>query len=62
MIMIPSSIVYFILGFVSCLALIIVWVIISINKENKNRKEIIDKLTTNFVNSLKEKDDDDEEE
>lgn len=59
--MIPSSIVYFILGFVSCLALIIVWAIISINKENKNRKEIIDKLTTNFVNSLKEKEDDGEE-
>ena len=59
--MIPSSIVYFILGFVSCLALIIVWAIIYINKENKNRKEIIDKLTTNFVNSLKEKDDDGEE-
>lgn len=58
--MIPSSIVYFILGFVSCLALIIVWVIISINKENKKRKEIIDKLTTNFVNSLKEKDDEEE--
>lgn len=58
--MIPSSIVYFILGFVSCLALIIVWAIISINKENKNRKEIIDKLTTNFVNSLKEKDDEEE--
>jgi hypothetical protein len=38
-----------------------VWAIISINKENKNRKEIIDKLTTNFVNSLKEKDDDGEE-
>ena len=59
--MIPSSIVYFILGFISCLALIIVWVIISINKENKNRKEIIDKLTTNFINSLKEKEDDGEE-
>lgn len=58
--MIPSNIVYFILGFVSCLALIIVWAIISINKENKNRKEIIDKLTTNFVNSLKEKDDEEE--
>lgn len=58
--MIPSSIFYFILGFVSCLALIIVWAIISINKENKNRKEIIDKLTTNFVNSLKEKDDEEE--
>ena len=58
--MIPSSIVYFILGFVSCLALIITWVIISVNKENKNRKEIIDKLTTNFVNSLKEKDDEEE--
>lgn len=58
--MIPSSIVYFILGFVSCLALIMVWAIMSINKENKNRKEIIDKLTTNFVNSLKEKDDEEE--
>lgn len=58
--MIPSSIVYFILGFVSCFTLIIVWAIISINKENKNRKEIIDKLTTNFINSLKEKDDEEE--
>lgn len=59
--MIPSSIVYFILGFVSCLALIIVLAVISINKENENRKEILDKLTTNFINSLKEKDDDEEE-
>ena len=59
--MIPSSIVYFILGFVSCLVLIITWVIVSINNENKKRKEIIDKLTTNFINSLKEKEDDGEE-
>ena len=58
--MIPSSIVYFILGFVSCFALIIMLLVISINKDNEKRKEILDKLTTNFVNSLKEKDDEEE--
>ena len=55
--MIPSSIVYFILGFVSAVVLIVAWGIITIKNENKRRKEMLEKV----VNSLKEKDDDEEE-
>ena len=58
--MIPSSIVYFILGFVSCFALIILLVVISINKENKKRKEMLDKFTKSLVDSLKEEDNEEE--
>lgn len=54
--MIPSSIVYFILGFVSAVVLIIAWGIITIKNENKRRKEMLEKV----VNSLKEKDNEEE--
>lgn len=54
--MIPSSIVYFILGFVSAVVLIVAWGIITIKNENKKRKEMLEKV----VNSLKEKDDEEE--
>jgi hypothetical protein len=54
--MIPSSIVYFILGFVSAVVLIVAWGIITIKNENKRRKEMLEKV----VNSLKEKDDEEE--
>lgn len=51
--MIPSSIVYFILGFVSAVVLIVAWSIITIKNENKRRKEMLEKVT----NSLNKKDD-----
>lgn len=54
--MIPSSIVYFILGFVSAVVLIVAWGIITVKNENKRRKEMLEKV----VNSLKEKDDEEE--
>ena len=56
MIMIPSSIVYFILGFVSAVVLIVAWGIITIKNENKRRKEMLEKV----VNSLNKKDDEEE--
>ena len=54
--MIPSSIVYFILGFVSAVVLIVAWGIITIKNENKRRKEMLEKV----VSSLKEKDNEEE--
>lgn len=54
--MIPSSIVYFILGFVSAVVLIVAWGITTIKNENKRRKEMLEKV----VNSLNKKDDEEE--
>lgn len=42
MIMIPSNIAYFVLGFITCLSLIFLWAIHTIKKEEMKRKEIME--------------------
>ena len=52
-IMIPANIAYFVLGFISCFALIITYAIIATKKEMKKREA----LTNKVLNSLKKDDD-----
>ena len=52
MIMIPISIAYFILGFVSCFVLIIIFAVIGANKEAKRKKEFYDKFVKNLVDDI----------
>lgn len=56
MVMIPISVFYFILGFVTCFVLIIIWVNVSINNQRKQRKEMLDEFTKNLVDSMNNKD------
>ena len=51
-IMIPANIAYFVLGFISCFALIIVYATIYAKKEMKKREA----LTNKVLNSLKKDD------
>ena len=51
-IMIPANIAYFVLGFISCFALIITYAIIAAKKEMKKRETLINKV----LNSLKKDD------
>ena len=51
-IMIPANIAYFVLGFISCFALIIVYATIYAKKEMKKRETLINKV----LNSLKKDD------
>lgn len=53
MIMIPKSVVFFILGFVSAIVLLIILVIVSIKHENNKNQMVLDK----FLESLSNKDD-----
>lgn len=50
--MIPISIAYFILGFVSCFVLIIIFAVIGANKEAKRKKEFYDKFVKNLVDDI----------
>lgn len=58
MITIPSSIAYFVLGFVSCIALVIIICIVIARYENKKRQQTIDmiikSLADNEVKSIDE--------
>lgn len=56
MVMIPISVFYFILGFITCFVLIIIWVNVSINNQRKQRKEMLDEFTKNLVDSMNSKD------
>ena len=56
MVTIPISVFYFILGFITCFVLIIIWVNVSINNQRKQRKEMLDEFTKNLVNSMNSKD------
>lgn len=51
-IMIPVNIAYFVLGFISCFALIITYAVIAAKKEMKKRETLINKV----LNSLKKDD------
>lgn len=51
-IMIPANIAYFVLGFISCFALLIVYVTICVKKEMKKRETLVNKV----LNSLKKDD------
>lgn len=47
--MIPSSVVYFILGFISCLVLVIMWAVYTVKKEETKRKEIMESYMKMFA-------------
>lgn len=47
--MIPSSVVYFILGFISCLVLVIMWAVYTVKKEEAKRKEIMESYMKMFA-------------
>lgn len=49
MITIPSSIAYFVLGFVSCIAVVIIICIAIVRNENKKRQEITNILIKSFI-------------
>lgn len=49
MITIPSSIAYFVLGFVSCIAVVIIICIAIARNENKKRQEITNMLIKSFT-------------
>lgn len=49
MIMIPSNIAYFVLGFITCLALIFLWAIHTIRKEETKRKELMESYMKMFA-------------
>lgn len=49
MIMIPSNVAYFVLGFIMCLALVIIWAIYTIKKEEIKRKEIMNSYMKMFA-------------
>lgn len=51
MIVISSNIVYFILGFVSCIALIILLSIYLVNKSNRERRKNLEELS-DFLNKI----------
>ena len=51
-IMIPANIAYFVLGFISCFALIITYAVIATKKEMKKREA----LTNKVLNALKKDD------
>lgn len=52
-IMIPANIAYFVLGFISCFALIITYAVITTKKEMKKREALANKV----LNSLKKDND-----
>lgn len=53
-VMIPANIAYFVLGFISCFALIVIYATIGAKKEMKKKEEMVKKL----FKQLQENDDD----
>lgn len=62
MIMIPSSIAYFVLGFVSCIAVVIIICIAIARNENKKRQEITNMLIKSFTDKESKSIDEDKDE
>lgn len=62
MITIPSSIVYFVLGFVSCIAVVIIICIAIARNENKKRQEITNMLIKSFTDKENKSIDEDKDE
>ena len=50
MISIPSSIVYFVLGFITCVCIVVIIFVHIVRKENKAKQEIMDNLFKNINN------------
>lgn len=62
MITIPSSIAYFVLGFVSCIAVVIIICIAIARNENKKRQEFTNMIIKSLAdNEIKNKDEDKDE-
>ena len=62
MITIPSNIAYFVLGFISCFALVVIICISIVRNENKKRQEITDMIIKSFAdNEIKNKDENKDE-
>ena len=62
MITIPSSIAYFVLGFVSCIAVVIIICIVIARNENKKRQEITNMLIKSFTDKENKSIDEDKDE
>lgn len=62
MITIPSSIAYFVLGFVSCIAVVIIICIAIARNENKKRQEITNMLIKSFTDKESKSIDEDKDE
>lgn len=62
MITIPSSIAYFVLGFVSCIAVVIIICISIARNENKKRQEITNMLIKSFTDKENKSIDEDKDE
>lgn len=62
MITIPSSIAYFVLGFVSCIAVVIIICIAIARNENKKRQEITNMLIKSFTDKENKSIDEDKDE
>lgn len=62
MITIPSSIAYFVLGFVSCFILVVIIFISIVRNENKKRQEFTNMIIKSLAdNEIKNKDEDKDE-
>lgn len=57
-VMIPSSVAWFILGFVSCIILIIILGVYLLRKQKKKQEELLNKYVDNFVKNINDKKDD----
>lgn len=57
-VMIPSSVAWFILGFVSCIILLIIYGIYVSKKQKKKQEELLDKYLDNFVKNINDEKDD----
>ena len=62
MITIPSSIAYFVLGFVSCIVVVIMICIAIARNENKKRQEITNMLIKSFTDKENKSIDEDKDE
>lgn len=57
-VMIPSSVAWFILGFISCISLFIILGVYLSRKQKKKQEELLNKYVDNFVKNINDKKDD----
>lgn len=56
-VMIPSSVAWFVLGFISCIFLFIILGVYLSRKQKKKQEELLDKYVDNFVKTINDKKD-----
>lgn len=57
-VMIPSSVAWFVLGFISCIVLFIIFCVYLSRKNKKKQEELLNKYVDNFVKNINDKKDD----